>query len=133
MTLNVNLYFTASGVRLTEPLGYLEFLGLMARAKVVITDSGGIQEETTELGARCITVRLNTERPVTIAEGTNELVPPECAEMLAAVNRPLDRESHIPKLWDGHAAVRIGEVIQDWLYSPSASSGSLRRLRAGHI
>ena len=104
-----------SGVHLTQPLGYLEFLGMMARAKLVITDSGGVQEETTALGVRCITVRPNTERPVTITEGTNELVPPSCDEILAAVTRPFSGASHIPELWDGHAAARVVNVIHGWL------------------
>lgn len=115
------VWHSMSGVRLIEPLGYLEFLGMMARAKLVITDSGGIQEETTALGVRCITVRPNTERPVTLTEGTNELVPPVRAEILAAVNRPSDRASHIPELWDGHAATRIVDVVQDWLCSRSCA------------
>jgi UDP-N-acetylglucosamine 2-epimerase (non-hydrolysing) len=104
------------GVRVVEPLGYLEFLGLMARAKIVITDSGGIQEETTALGVPCVTVRTSTERPVTLEVGTNRLVAPEAGEIVAAVREPWDRATFIPKLWDGQAATRIIEVIVNWLH-----------------
>jgi UDP-N-acetylglucosamine 2-epimerase (non-hydrolysing) len=104
-----------ANVRLVEPLGYLEFIGLMARARVVITDSGGIQEETTALGVPCLTVRENTERPVTITEGTNRLVRAERDALLAALSavpepstRPLWRAPH---LWDGFAAQRIVDVL----------------------
>ena len=101
------------GVRVVEPLRYLEFLGLMARAKIVITDSGGIQEETTALGVPCVTVRTSTERPVTLEVGTNRLVAPKAGEIVAA--EPWDRATSIPKLWDGQAATRIIEVIVNWL------------------
>jgi UDP-N-acetylglucosamine 2-epimerase (non-hydrolysing) len=93
-----------------EPLGYLDFLGLMAKANVVLTDSGGIQEETTALGVRCLTLRPNTERPITISEGTNQLVSLEPAAVLAALHRPL-RSSRVPELWDGKAAQRIVDVL----------------------
>ena len=102
------------GVTLLEPLGYLEFVGLMERARVAVTDSGGVQEETTILGVPCLTVRPNTERPVTITEGTNRLVDSHPDALLAAVDevlaapRPTGR---VPEGWDGHAAERIAEII----------------------
>jgi UDP-N-acetylglucosamine 2-epimerase (non-hydrolysing) len=104
-------------IRLVEPLGYLDFLGLMARARLVLTDSGGVQEETTVLGVPCLTMRPNTERPVTIEQGTNRLVSgvagivPMANEILSGAKRA----SQIPALWDGQAAVRTVNVIEDWL------------------
>lgn len=101
-------------VRLVEPLGYLDFIGLMARARVVITDSGGIQEETTALGVPCLTVRENTERPITISEGTNRLVKAERQALLDALHAVLNGDhasGRVPHLWDGRAAERIADVI----------------------
>ena len=101
-------------VRLTEPLGYLEFLGLMAGARLVLTDSGGVQEETTILGVPCLTVRENTERPVTITHGTNRLVGTEPARIIAAVDETLAAprpDGRRPELWDGRAAERIVGVL----------------------
>lgn len=104
------------GVRLVEPLGYLDFLGLMARARLVLTDSGGIQEETTALGVPCITIRENTERPVTIEQGTNQLAGTSRAGILAAVARIGQQlPTRRPDLWDGRAAARIVEVIRAYL------------------
>jgi UDP-N-acetylglucosamine 2-epimerase (non-hydrolysing) len=105
------------GVRVVEPLGYLDFLGLMARARIVITDSGGIQEETTALRVPCITVRPNTERPITLTVGTNRLVPPKASEIVSAVLEPRNQTGGIPELWDGQAGTRIVDVIVDWLKS----------------
>ncbi len=101
------------GLRVVEPMGYLDFVGLVNRSAAVITDSGGIQEETTLLGVPCLTLRANTERPVTITDGTNELirleaVPARVAALLAA-GRPVTWPT--PPLWDGHAGVRIARVI----------------------
>jgi len=100
---------------LTEPLGYLDFLCLMSNARVVMTDSGGIQEETTILGVPCMTLRENTERPVTITEGTNTLVQPQCDDILRChadgVAASEVCASQTPPLWDGRAAERITEVI----------------------
>jgi UDP-N-acetylglucosamine 2-epimerase (non-hydrolysing) len=104
-------------LRVVEPLGYLAFISLVRGSAVVITDSGGIQEETTILGVPCLTVRPNTERPITITHGTNRLVEPEAVgpavtAILAGVTRvPTDP----PPLWDGRAGERIGDVIQAWL------------------
>ncbi|HTY71980.1 MAG TPA: UDP-N-acetylglucosamine 2-epimerase (non-hydrolyzing) [Actinomycetes bacterium] len=100
-----------------EPLGYVEFMGLVRGAALVLTDSGGVQEETTVLGVPCLTMRPNTERPVTITDGTNRLVRPEnlleaAREVLA---RPPGERWPVPPLWDGHAGERIGRVIERWL------------------
>ncbi len=98
----------------TEPFGYLEFVRLMSCARLAITDSGGVQEETTVLGVPCLTVRENTERPVTIECGTNRLVGSDPAAMLAAAREVLcdqPRPAALPELWDGNAAQRIVEVL----------------------
>ncbi len=105
------------GLRLLQPLGYLEFLHLMSEARLVLTDSGGIQEETTVLGIPCITLRENTERPVTVEVGTNVLVGRDVARMEAEVEKILAgtwKEGAIPEKWDGHAAERIAHVIAGW-------------------
>ncbi|MBA3541521.1 MAG: UDP-N-acetylglucosamine 2-epimerase (non-hydrolyzing) [Deltaproteobacteria bacterium] len=98
---------------LIEPLGYLDFMRLTSSARVVLTDSGGIQEETTVLGVPCITLRDNTERPITVAEGTNQLVGTKRAAILAAYARieEVRRAAKIPKLWDGAAAERIVAIL----------------------
>jgi UDP-N-acetylglucosamine 2-epimerase (non-hydrolysing) len=102
------------GLRLIEPLGYLDFLSLMADAGAVLTDSGGIQEETTYLSVPCFTLRDNTERPVTIRAGTNTLLGLDPAAIagvpVALAERPAER-SELPPLWDGHAAERIADVF----------------------
>jgi len=101
-------------VHLTEPLGYLEFSGLQRHATVVVNDSGGIQEETTYLGVPCLTVRENTERPVTVSSGTNVLVGQDMARLQAEVDRVLNgqaRRGQIPPLWDGYAGERIASVL----------------------
>jgi UDP-N-acetylglucosamine 2-epimerase (non-hydrolysing) len=101
-------------LHLIDPLGYLEFLALQKHARLVITDSGGVQEETTYLGVPCLTVRQNTERPVTITEGTNELVGTDPKNLLKAAFDHLSRprpSARIPDLWDGHAAERIADVF----------------------
>jgi UDP-N-acetylglucosamine 2-epimerase (non-hydrolysing) len=101
------------GIRLVEPLGYLEFLGLMASARLVLTDSGGIQEETTVLGVPCVTMRENTERPVTVREGTNRLAGVRAEGIRNAIREALaaPRRAGAPELWDGKASVRIVEVL----------------------
>jgi len=102
------------GLRLTEPLGYLDFLALEERAALVVTDSGGIQEETTFLGVPCLTVRKNTERPVTITEGTNELVGTDGERIVEAGRRALGgswKRGRIPELWDGKAGERIAAML----------------------
>ncbi|MBF0444481.1 MAG: UDP-N-acetylglucosamine 2-epimerase (non-hydrolyzing) [Magnetococcales bacterium] len=98
------------------PIGYLEMLGLMKDARLVLTDSGGIQEETTALGIPCITIRENTERPITITSGTNTLVGSDGKKMRMAVMEVLEgggKAGRIPELWDGKAALRIAAVLQD--------------------
>ena len=100
------------------PLGYLEMLGLMQDARLVLTDSGGIQEESTALGVPCLTLRANTERPVTVSAGTNTLAGTQPATILSLARGILDtggKRGRIPPLWDGHAAERIAAVIAPWL------------------
>ncbi len=106
----------APRLHLVEPLGYLEFLDLMMHALVVLTDSGGIQEETTILGVPCLTLRENTERPVTVAEGTNIVVGMEPARIVAETEVILAGKSkagRVPELWDGHAADRIVAILRE--------------------
>jgi len=112
-----------AGLMTPEPLGYLDFLKLMADSAIVLTDSGGVQEETTILGVPCLTLRLNTERPVTIAEGTNRLTKPESSAILTAYREQMARyggkklsgaaseSPHRPARWDGKAAERIARVF----------------------
>jgi UDP-N-acetylglucosamine 2-epimerase (non-hydrolysing) len=102
------------GVRVIEPTGYLEFLSLQADAAAVLTDSGGVQEETTYLGVPCFTLRDNTERPVTVRAGTNTLLgldPARIADILPALERGNRSSNTPPPGWDGKAAARIGDVI----------------------
>ncbi len=104
-------------IDVVEPLPYLDFLRLMADARLVVTDSGGIQEETTILGVPCLTVRLNTERPITIEAGTNRLVGTAPETIRSAALEVLGSPKPEPKrppLWDGHAGERIAEVIAAW-------------------
>jgi UDP-N-acetylglucosamine 2-epimerase (non-hydrolysing) len=105
--------FEHSGITVVDPLGYVEFMGLVRGAAAVITDSGGVQEETTVLGVPCLTLRPNTERPVTITHGTNQLVTREgLNDALAAVLARGRAETWpVPPLWDGHAGPRIAEII----------------------
>jgi UDP-N-acetylglucosamine 2-epimerase (non-hydrolysing) len=100
------------------PQGYLEMLGLMASATLVLTDSGGMQEETTALGVPCLTMRQNTERPITIDQGTNTLVARDRARILRLVDQILStggKRGRTPELWDGRAAERIAEHLAGWL------------------
>jgi UDP-N-acetylglucosamine 2-epimerase (non-hydrolysing) len=109
---------TAPDLRLEDPLPYLAFLGLMAKARCVLTDSGGIQEETTALGVPCLTLRWNTERPITINEGTNRLVGTDREQILNGVAEILSgnwRQGTRPALWDGRAGERIAAIIQAYL------------------
>ncbi len=106
------------GLIITEPLGYIEFLSLVRYAELVITDSGGIQEETTYMGVQCITVRKNTERPVTIDVGTNHLVGIQmekvertALDILGGTTKP----GRIPELWDGKASKRIADIVMEGL------------------
>ena len=106
------------GVWTLPPVGYLESLHLMSAAAVVLTDSGGIQEETTALGVPCLTLRENTERPVTVTEGTNTLVggdPAAIRREVAAILAGKGKRGRVPRLWDGHAAHRIVTILLDAL------------------
>ena len=100
------------------PLGYLEMLGMMKDARLVLTDSGGIQEETTALGIPCITLRESTERPITVEQGTNTIVGSDPEKILASVSSILGgggKSGRVPDLWDGKAAERIAQVISTWV------------------
>ena len=103
-----------TNLRLLEPMPYVDFLALQARAAVVITDSGGIQEETTYLGVPCLTVRNNTERPITVEIGTNILVGNDAAKLRRELSKILAgnaKQGAIPPLWDGRASERIADII----------------------
>ena len=103
-------------VKICDPLGYVEFLSLQASARFVLTDSGGVQEETTALGVPCLTLRANTERPITISEGTNRLLGNDPASIVPAAKAILDGgpvPPRCPALWDGHAGERIAAVLHD--------------------
>lgn len=106
------------GIRLLEPLGYLDFVNLMANASLILTDSGGVQEESTILRVPCLTLRPNTERPITIEQGTNRLVPSSrSADIIAAireVRRSPGIQSSRPELWDGQASERIVNALVRW-------------------
>ena len=105
----------APAIRLTDPLGYLDFLRLMADASFVLTDSGGVQEETTVLGVPCLTMRENTERPITVTAGTNRLVGRDPGAIREAARKLMDGDrpnGEIPEGWDGGAAGRIVDVLE---------------------
>lgn len=104
----------SSALRPIDPLGYLDFLGLMESSRVLLTDSGGVQEETTILGVPCLTLRENTERPVTITHGTNQLVGTDPERIRGAWQRvqTASAELRVPPLWDGRTAERIVEVLR---------------------
>jgi UDP-N-acetylglucosamine 2-epimerase (non-hydrolysing) len=106
-----------SNITTIGPQGYLEMLGLMKEARVVLTDSGGIQEETTALGVPCITLRENTERPITVSQGTNTVVGTDAAAILACYENVIvsgGKVGRIPEFWDGEAAQRIVKIINAW-------------------
>ncbi|PWG62688.1 UDP-N-acetyl glucosamine 2-epimerase [Spiribacter halobius] len=108
----------ATNLHLLDPVDYLTMLGLLQSATLVITDSGGLQEETTALGIPCLTVRENTERPITIEQGTNTLVGTDRATILAAVDNILTtggKQGRIPEYWDGQTAERIATELNRWL------------------
>jgi UDP-N-acetylglucosamine 2-epimerase (non-hydrolysing) len=104
-----------SNLRLIDPIGYLDFQQLVSSARIVLTDSGGIQEETTALGVPCLTLRANTERPVTVSHGTNRLVGMDPQAIVKAYREAMSdtRPARTPPFWDGHAAERIVRVILD--------------------
>jgi UDP-N-acetylglucosamine 2-epimerase (non-hydrolysing) len=116
-------------IALLPPQGYLEMLGLLADARLVLTDSGGIQEETTALSIPCLTMRQNTERPITIDEGTNTLVGRDRDHALACVDEILHtggKRGRVPELWDGHAAERIAADLDAWLATRVSVSMAVR-------
>jgi UDP-N-acetylglucosamine 2-epimerase (non-hydrolysing) len=105
-------------IRVIEPLGYIAFLGLMASARLVLTDSGGIQEETTVLHVPCLTLRHNTERPITCEQGTNVVVGTDAKQILQSTLHILNAappNNRSPEKWDGHAGERIADVLLAWL------------------
>lgn len=108
---------TAPGLQLTEPLSYLDFAALQVRAALVITDSGGVQEETSYLGIPCLTVRPNTERPVTVTEGTNRLLDPEKESLSAAARGAITKGRRASPCaiegWDGQAAPRVAAALRE--------------------
>ena len=109
-----SLGLDATNLHLLEPLPYIEFLALQRRSKVVITDSGGIQEETTYLGVPCLTLRKNTERPITVDVGTNVLIGQDVNKLRSELTKILEGKAKsgvIPPLWDGHAGERIAEIL----------------------
>ena len=104
-------------IGLTEPLGYLQLLGIMEKSRLVLTDSGGLQEESTALGVPCITLRENTERPITVSEGTNTVVGTDQAKIRSCFNDVMasgGKAGRIPELWDGRAAERIAARLLEW-------------------
>jgi len=104
-------------VTVCEPLTYLDFTALLSVAEAVLTDSGGVQEESTMLGTPCLTLRPNTERPVTITSGTNRLVSPSSlpSELDEVIAKGRSKDWPTPELWDGHAGERVAHVIVQWL------------------
>jgi UDP-N-acetylglucosamine 2-epimerase (non-hydrolysing) len=119
-----------AGVMVTPPLGYLDFLRLMSEARLVLTDSGGIQEETTILRVPCLTLRENTERPITISQGTNRLAGVEPAGILKAALETLasgSRGAGVPELWDGRASQRIADVLE------SSADARIDRRDGAHV
>jgi UDP-N-acetylglucosamine 2-epimerase (non-hydrolysing) len=115
------------GLVAVEPLGYLDCLAVTSRARLVLTDSGGIQEETTVLGVPCLTLRLNTERPVTVTHGTNRLIGSEPGQILSAAYQALDSPppaGRRPPLWDGHASERIVELLAYYDVRTASDAGA---------
>jgi len=102
------------GIRLQEPLGYIDCLALTSHAKIIMTDSGGLQEEATVLGVPCLTMRPNTERPITVSRGTSTLVDNDPVRLSATIDSVLDgnyKTGQVPELWDGKAAERISAIL----------------------
>jgi UDP-N-acetylglucosamine 2-epimerase (non-hydrolysing) len=122
-----------SRLRVIEPLGYLDFIALVRGSTLVVTDSGGIQEETTILRIPCLTVRRNTERPITVTQGTNRLVEPE--GVVPAAGSILEGEwtnpPDLPPLWDGHAGERIADVVIAWGVQTATARRGARLPAAG--
>jgi UDP-N-acetylglucosamine 2-epimerase (non-hydrolysing) len=111
---------------LLPPQGYLEMLGLLAGARLVLSDSGGLQEETTALGVPCLTIRENTERPITVEQGTNTLVGCDPGAIRRGVDEILSgagKTGRVPEFWDGRAAERIAADLASWLIARHAQRG----------
>ncbi len=122
------------GLLTTEPMGYIDFVSLLASSALCLTDSGGIQEETTALGIPCITLRRSTERPITVESGTNELVyrdPARVRELADAAFSGRWKRHSVPELWDGGAAERIAAIVADWLCAPGRGADQSVKLRNG--
>lgn len=118
---------TFPGLRLVEPLGYIDFMKVVAHSQMVLTDSGGLQEETTALGIPCLTMRDNTERPATVEQGTNVLVGLDPERIISAALRVLDAPpgpKRIPPLWDGNAALRILDILNREARTRTAEPGT---------
>lgn len=118
----------AAPIAVLEPQGYLEMLGLLAHAALVLTDSGGIQEETTALAVPCLTMRENTERPITVTQGTNTLVGRDralAADAIADILMHGGKRGRVPELWDGHAADRIAQHLAGWLSRDGAGAAAV--------
>jgi UDP-N-acetylglucosamine 2-epimerase (non-hydrolysing) len=123
---------TGGGLTIIDPLGYLDFLSLVKGAALVVTDSGGVQEETTMLGVPCVTVRPNTERPITITHGTNRLVTPATLPAAAAkalADGAATPTGELPPLWDGKAGPRIARVIAAWLRGDNLAPAAAQAVR----
>jgi UDP-N-acetylglucosamine 2-epimerase (non-hydrolysing) len=117
LSAHASLLAEGHGIRLVDPLGYLDFVRLMGDARLVLTDSGGIQEETTILGVSCVTIRDNTERPVTVTDGTNRLAGTSAAGIRKTIAEALSAPTPVlppPPLWDGKAGDRIADVLERW-------------------
>lgn len=125
--LGLNRLIQQANIVVLPPQGYLEMLGLLANARLVLTDSGGLQEETTALGVPCLTLRDNTERPITIEQGSNQLVgiqPDAIRQAFAALMAGQGRAGRVPEYWDGRAAERIAADLADWLQATVTDTGS---------
>lgn len=117
-TFGLQSFFDTPGIIRLAPVGYDQMIGLMSNAKLVLTDSGGIQEETTALGVPCLTLRENTERPITVTQGTNTVVGTDPEKIRGAFDEIMQsggKSGHIPKYWDGKASERIVSYTVDWL------------------
>jgi len=117
LAVHAPLLSAGHGIRLVDPLGYLDFVRLMGQSRLVLTDSGGIQEETTILGVACVTIRENTERPVTVTNGTNRLAGTTSEGIRKTIVEVLKAPTVVvppPPLWDGRAATRIAEILASW-------------------